>query len=91
MTKPTKQELIIALEEASKMKEQDQDPKFVAKALLNSHYREQYFEKVFHLAERYLLFGQDEHEHQELIKAIEYARSEERHINKDDEAQTFGL
>ena len=91
MTKPSKDELTIALDEASKMKEQGADPKFVAKALLNSHYRELYLEKVFHLAERYLRFGQEEHEHQELLKAIEHARREERHINKDDEASTFGL
>jgi len=82
MTKPTHDELATALAAAGSMKEHDKDPDFIAKALLNSHYREQYLEKVFHLAERYIKFGQGETEHRELIRAIEMVRDEELRIDK---------
>jgi len=91
MSKPTKEELQAAMKKAGEMKEHDKDPDFIAKALLNAHFREQYLEKVFHHVERYLKFGQDEQEHQELLKAIEYAREQERRINKEDNPSTFGL
>jgi len=91
MTKPSEQELAIALTEAAIMKEHDHDPKFIAKSLLNLNYRLHYLEKIFHLAERYVLFGQDEHEHQALVKAIEEARKQELRMDKQDNPNTFGL
>ena len=91
MSKPSAEEMTIALKEATYMVEHDLDPKFVAKALLNLNYRVHYFEKVFRAAEKYLNFGQDEHEHQALLKAIEYARNEERRILNEDEPPAFGL
>ncbi|WP_196137640.1 hypothetical protein [Aliikangiella sp. G2MR2-5] len=91
MTKPTKEELEIALKEAAYMKEHDADPKFIAKALLNLNYRVNYLYEVFKTAEKYLYFGQEENEHQALTKAIEKARHEERNIEKKEDPPTYGL
>jgi len=91
MSKPTDKELMIALREAVSMREDAKDPDFIAKSLLNMNYRLHYFENVFKLAERYLNFGQEEHDHQELLKAIEFARNEERRITNEDEPPAFGL
>lgn len=91
MSKPTAEELEIALKQAATMREQGQDPQFMAKALLNLNYRVGYLEKVFHLAEKYILFGQDPNEHKYLLKAIEHAQNEERHIAKKDDEPSLGL
>ena len=90
MSKPTDDEMAIALKEAAYMREHDSDPKFMAKALLNTYYRLTYFEKVFKVAERYMLFGMEEAEHQLLLKEIENVREEERRIKKE-EPSSFGL
>lgn len=91
MSKPTAEEMAVALNEAANMVEHNLDPKFIAKALLNLNYRVQYFEKVFKAAEKYMKFGQEEQEHQALLKAIEHARDEERRILNEDEPPAFGL
>lgn len=91
MSKPTNEELRLALDTAAYMVEHDNDPKFIAKALLNHNYRLHYFERVFLAAEKYINFGQEEVEHQELVKALEHAREEERRIVNEDEPPTLGL
>ena len=91
MTKPTQAELELALATAAHMSEQKQDEQHLAKCLLNLNYRIGYLEKVFKAAERYVYFGQEETEHQLLVKAIEHARSEELHIEKKEEQPKFGL
>jgi len=91
MTKPTKEELEVALAKAAEMKEHGEDTDFLAKSLLNTNYRLDYMEKVFHAAEKYVLFGQDETNHALLVRAIEHARRQERYINKVDEPPTHGL
>ncbi len=91
MSKPTQDELAMALKAAAAMKEKNKDPYFVAKALLNANYRISYLEKVLHHAERYLKFGQEEHEHRELLRAIEHAKKEERHIEKEEDESQLGL
>jgi len=86
MGKPSEEELKKALAEASRMREQGDDPHFVAKALLNLHYRSKYLEKVLHAAEHYLHSGQAVHEHSLLVKAIdEYRAIEKRTAGEDDE------
>lgn len=76
MGKPTKEELQEALETAAQMREQDDDPHHIAKALLNLNYRMGYMEKVLLAAELYMR-GMAVHEHAELEKAIEEARRED--------------
>jgi hypothetical protein len=46
MGKPTDDELKQALEEVSRMREEGDDPRFVAKSLLNIYYRFKLLEKV---------------------------------------------
>ena len=83
MGKPTIEELDEALQEAARMREQDEDPHHIAKALLNLHYRNGYLEKVLHAAELYLR-GLAEHEHIVLQKAIDDARREDAHTSGHD-------
>jgi len=70
MGKPTKQELEQALEEAQRMREQGQDPHYLAKALLNLNYQSGFLVKVLQAAENYLNSGMAE-----AVKAIETARA----------------
>lgn len=77
MSKPTDQELKIALTAAIEMKENDDDPKHLAKALLNHHYRIRYLEKVLAAADRFMNLGMAEHERTELLRTIEKAKEAE--------------
>lgn len=83
MGKPTKEELREALETAAQMREQGDDPHYVAKALLNLNYRMGYLEKVLQAAELYLR-GMGEHEHTVLVKAIENVHREDAHTEGRD-------
>lgn len=90
MGKPTEEELNQALTEASRMREQDDDPHYVAKALLNTHYRFKQLEKVLQAIEHYLHSGQAAHEHTRLVKAInEYHAADNRSGGED--ADSFTL
>lgn len=83
MGKPTKEELHEALETAAQMREQGDDPHYVAKALLNLNYHMTHLEKVLHAAELYLR-GMGEHEHTVLVKAIENVHRENAHTEGRD-------
>lgn len=74
MSKPTEQELLMALDQAKYLRESDQDTHFLGKALLNCNYQMGYLLDVFHAAERYLKSGMNEADHTRLLKAIEKAR-----------------
>lgn len=87
MGKPTEEELKQALEEVSRMREQGDDPHFVAKSLLNIYYRFKLLEKVLQATERYLHSGQAVHEHTLLVRAInEYHAKEKRSAGEDDDS-----
>lgn len=91
MGKPTEDELKKALEEVSRMREQGDDPHFVAKSLLNIYYRFHLLEKVLHATELYLHSGHAAHEHSILIKAInEYHAKEKRTAGEDKDAFLSG-
>lgn len=77
MAKPTEQELISALDVAKRMREQGNDPHFLAKSLLSHHYRLGYLEAVMRAVERYLHSGMAEEEHRHLLKTLEKARQAE--------------
>ena len=86
MGKPTESELKSALEEAARMREQGEDPHFIAKALLNLNYRMKYLENVLHAAELYNHSGQSAIEHQRLLAAIKaYHDSDERTAGEEEE------
>ena len=79
MGKPTKEELALALAQAKFIREHGIDEHFMAKSLLNHHYRLTSLEQVMHVAERYLRSGQGEREHALLVRAIEQARRAEEY------------
>jgi len=85
MSRPTEQELQIALERAGWLRENSQDDCFLAKSLLNHNYRIKFLEKVLKATKIYLQSGNGAHELGDLLKAIEqaekveYRPGEERH------------
>ncbi len=86
---PTDKEMHEALDEAERIREQG-DTNHLARALLYLHRRNSLLEKVLHAAELYVQFGQEEHEHAELVRAIEKAKSQERH-DSEAESDEIGL
>lgn len=90
MSKPTDEELKIALRKAINMKEHNDDPDFLAKALLNHHYRLSYLMDVLFAADRYLNHGMADHEHSKLLRLIEKAKAAEDQTAKI-EHYDFGL
>lgn len=79
MGKPTEEELKEALQEAGRMREAGEDPKHVAKALLNCHYRLTYADHLYHAAQEYFRTGMDQSAHSRLIKALEDYRTADTH------------
>ena len=75
--KPTVEELRQALAEAERLRETNQDGCFLAKSLLYQHARLEHLEEVRRRAERLVNFGQHEHEHAQLIRALDAARKAE--------------
>jgi len=90
MSKPSNQELEIALAKAKQMRESGRDSDFIAKALLNCHYQATFLEQVLHAAEHYLNSGLGEREHTRLIQAVSKARSVDEKSAKK-EHQDLGL
>lgn len=91
MTKPTDEELKIALGAAIDMREHKKDHNYIAKSLLNMNYRLHYYEKVFSAAERYIYFGMEQAEHQELMQAIEDVRAMELKVSNEDSPPLLGM
>ncbi len=74
MSKPTAEELELALATARMMREKGDDPCFVAKALLNCHYQSSYLRDVLQAVQEYLRSGQSEASHTRLLRAVEKVR-----------------
>ena len=90
MSKPTETELKTALRRAMIMKENNQDPDFLAKCLLNHHYRLSYLQDILFAADRYLNHGMADREHTQLLQLIEKAKQAEDQTAKI-EHYDFGL
>lgn len=88
--KPTAEELERALIEAENMREQGDDPDYLSKSLLYLHNRVEKLDQAFNAANQYMRFGQEEHEHAELLKALEVVRKQEE-SEQEREKQAFGL
>jgi hypothetical protein len=90
MGMPSKEELAIALAEAARMREEGDDPKFLAKALLNANYQVEQLRHVLTAVELYFNSGMAVAEHQKLRKAVESAKLA---INRTGgiEHESFGL
>ena len=77
--KPTADEYSTALRTAEVLHVEARDPRHLGKALLYLDQRRDYLEKVLEIADRFLLAGQDVHEHARLLKAIHAAKRAEEH------------
>ena len=77
MSKPTKEELNVAIKTAEKMRDHEADPFFVAKSLLSHNYRIKYLEEILHAADRYINHGMSDQERTHLILTIEKAKDTE--------------
>lgn len=75
--KPTDDQLAEAIAEAERLRAAGEDTHFLARIVLYQRSRLQHLEEVFRRAERLINFGQDEHEHALLVKALEAARHAE--------------
>ena len=73
MGKPTEEQLNQALQKAAEMREQGDDPDFLAKSLLNLNYRFGVWQKVVQATKRYLHSGQASSEHARLVSALREA------------------
>jgi hypothetical protein len=89
MPKPTSEELETALAEAARMREQQEDPFFLAKTLLNHNYRLGILERVLAAAKHYLHSGLAPHEHALLERAI--AEADRASVALGNERERFGL
>ncbi len=86
--KPDESEFQIALDEAERIREKDEDSCHMAKCLFYLHQRNNDLEDVFKHLERYLLFGQPVEEHAALIRLVEGIREREDVV---DDTKGFGL
>lgn len=75
MGKPTASELRQALDRAIAMRDAGNDPDFLAKSLLNLHYRVLKLERAMDAAKRYLHSGQSTTEHRLLLEAVHEAEA----------------
>ena len=90
MSKPTELQLNIALTTAIEMKEQNNDPDFLAKSLLNHHYHLRYLNEVLQAADRFMNHGMAEHERMHLLHCIEEAKQAEYKASGEQHDE-FGL
>jgi hypothetical protein len=90
MSKPGEIELHLAPQKARQMKEQGDDPDFLAKALLNHNYPPGYLEEALKAADRYMNHGMAEHERMTLLRSIDKARAAEYRTGGE-EHEDFGL
>ncbi|NOY66958.1 MAG: hypothetical protein GXP13_06070 [Gammaproteobacteria bacterium] len=88
--KPDTNELNKALAAAEAMRESGEDPDFISKSLLYLYQRVNKLEKVFNASSQYMHFGQEEHEHAVLLKALESARELEG-FEKMEEKENLGI
>lgn len=87
--KPNPDQLRMALGEAERLREEGTDAHCLAKTVLYQHARLQHLEEVRRLAERLMNFGQDEHDHALLVKALDAARHAEEKAGRG--GSDFGL
>lgn len=90
MSKPTETELKHAVQTAINMKETGNDTDFMAKTLLNHHYRLRYLNELLKIADRYMNHGMADHERALLLHAINKAKDAELRT-AGYEREDFGL
>jgi hypothetical protein len=90
MSKPTEEEMALALKMAAQMRDKKIDPFFIAKALLSHNYRIRYLEEVMQAADRYINHGMSEREKTHLTRIIEKAKDAES-FTANRQRDSFGL
>ena len=90
MPKPTDEELELAIQTAVQMRENNDDPRKLAKCLLSHNYRMKHLEEVLTIADRYFNMGMSERERSHLIRAIEKAKNAESYTSQTVQGR-FGL
>ncbi|WP_051301778.1 hypothetical protein [Sedimenticola selenatireducens] len=88
--KPTTEQLSNALQTAERMREQGEDPDFLAKTLLYLHRRDETLEKVLEHLELFLRFGLPVEEHMKLVRLVEEAKAQQR-MEQGEGADKLGL
>lgn len=83
MSRPTEEELAIALAKAAEIRESGNDDSHLAKSLLNLAYRVDALEDVLSKAKHYLHSGQASREHTLLLKAIEKADKADAYLGEE--------
>ncbi len=86
--KPNEDELRIALDEAERIRDANEDSHFLGKCLLYLNQRNRELEQVFDHVEKYLKFGLPVEEHSALVRLVDEIR--ERAVENDD-SKGFGL
>ncbi len=86
--KPSKDELKMAVDEAERIKDADEDSHFLGKSLLYLDKRNRELEEVFVHVEKYLNFGLPIEEHTALVKLIRNIRERS---DEEDDSKGFGL
>lgn len=81
---PTPEQISQALQEAERMREQNQDPAMVGHSLLYLHQRNQLLEEVLNRVKHYLHSGEAPREHTLLTHAIDKADAGQRRPHSDD-------
>ena len=74
MRRPDADALGIALAAAEALREEDNDPRHIARALSYLYSRNQELEELLQLTDRYLRFGMPEHELSEMRRLVERLR-----------------
>ena len=77
--KPDAGQYKLAMQTAELLHVEARDPKYLGQTLLYLDQRRAYLERVLSLADRFLVAGQDEHNHAQLLKAILAAKRAEEH------------
>jgi hypothetical protein len=77
--KPTDEEFATASRVAETLHVEARDPKYLGKSFLYLAQRRDFLERVLERADRFLVAGQDEHNHALLLKAILAAKRAEEH------------
>ena len=77
--KPATEEYLAAMRTAEALQVEARDPRHLGKTLLYLEQRNRLLDKVFALADRFLLTGQNEQVHAQLLKAIHAAKRAEEH------------
>ncbi|MCW8907619.1 MAG: hypothetical protein OQL28_10235 [Sedimenticola sp.] len=88
--KPTDDELSVALQRAEAMRDQGDDPEYLARSLLYLARRDELLEEILEHLELYLGFGFPEEEHARLVLLVEQARRQAR-VEQGESPDKLGL